>query len=127
MKKKLMIALLIGLLAGCAVQEVKIIRKLIELRKSRKETEKLKRRAEELKGEIELEEIKLQIEAFKKNDALNNEIEKYRRLSKKISESTNAEELNKVLTEAEDDGVIDRPWDGDFNEFMSNPDNTLHF
>ena len=127
MKKKLMIALLIGLLTGCAVQEVKIIRKLIELRKSRKETEKLKRRVEELKEKIELEQIKLQVEALKKNDALKNEIEKYRRLSKKISESTPEEELDKILTKAEDDGVIDRPWEGDFNEFMSNPDNTLHF
>ena len=127
MKKKMLIAALIAFIMGIAVQEVKIISKLIELRKSRKKTEELKKQIEDLKDEIALEKCKQQIEWLKKNDPLKAEIEKYKNLSEQISETKDEEELNEVLIKAEEEGTIHKPWDGDFNEFMSNPNNFLHF
>lgn len=127
MKKKLLIAALIAFIMGAAVQEVKIISKLIELRKSRKKTEELKKQIEDLKDKIALEKCKQQIEWFKKNDPLKAEIEKYKNLSEQISETKDPEELDKVLIKAVEEGVIKEPWDGDFDEFMSNPNNSLHF
>lgn len=127
MKKKLLIAFLAGLLIDLAIQEVRIISKLNKLRKSRKKTEELKKQVEKLKDEIALAKCKQQIEWYKKNDPLKAEIEKYINLSKQISKTKDEEELNKVLEKAVEEGDIQKPWDGDFREFMSNPNNTLHF
>ena len=76
---------------------------------------------------IWLERCKRQIEWLTKDDPLKAEIEKYKNLSEQISETKDAEELDRVLTESVEDGVIKDPWDGDFDEFMSNPNNSLHF
>ena len=127
MKRKLLIALLAGLITGGVIQEVKIIRKLIEERKNIKEIEKQLKDLKELKDKIELERLKKQIEEAKKNDPLKAEMEKYKNLSEQISETKDPEELDKVLIKAVEDGVIKDPWDGDFDEFMSNPNNSLHF
>ena len=109
MKKKMLIVALIVFIMGAAVQEVKIISKLIELRKSRKKTEELKKQIEDLKDKIALEKCKQQIEWFKKNDPLKAEIEKYKNLSEQISETKDEEELNEVLIKAEEEGIIHKP------------------
>lgn len=39
----------------------------------------------------------------------------------------NDDELHDKLIEIFDELGLETPWDGDFDEFMSNPNNQLHF
>lgn len=64
---------------------------------------------------------KIDIEAFRK------ETEKYNRLMTDLTAAKTDMELNKVLLDAFDRLEIKKPWEGDFNEHMSNKNATLIF
>lgn len=127
MKKTIFVVLLAAFMAGIAIQDVKIMRELRKLRKIRKETERLLKEAEELKEKVELEKVKNQIEKAKMNDPFRKELEGLVNVAQKVSTAKTDEELNEVLKDAVDDGVIKKPYEGDFDEFMSNPNNRLDF
>ena len=69
-----------------------------------------------------LDELKkLDIAAYKL------ETEKYNRFMETFSEADTPEELNAVLLNMLDELGIKKPWTGDFDEFMSEPDSVLVF
>lgn len=69
-----------------------------------------------------LEELeKIDIEAFKKETEENNKI------IASFEQATNNEELNKMLLETFDRMGYNKPWQGDFDEHMSNKNATLVF
>lgn len=67
------------------------------------------------------EYAKIDIESFRM------ETEKYRETAIKIGNTENEEELSSVLKKAYISFGIKQPWQGNFNEFMSNRDNQLVF
>lgn len=67
------------------------------------------------------EYAKIDIESFRM------ETEKYRETAIKIGNTANEEELSSVLKKAYVSFGIKQPWQGNFNEFMSNRDNQLVF
>ena len=64
---------------------------------------------------------KIDIEAFKK------ETEEYNKIVASFNQVTNNEELNKMLLETFDRMGYNKPWQGDFDEHMSNKNATLVF
>ena len=64
---------------------------------------------------------KIDIEAFKK------ETEEYNKVIALFDQATNNEELNKMLLETFDRMGYNKPWQGDFDEHMSNKNETLVF
>lgn len=67
----------------------------------------------------ELEEV--DIERFKK------ETEEYSKIVKLISNATSDEELNVILIKIYDDLKIEKPWKGDFDEFIADKNERLVF
>ena len=59
-------------------------------------------------------------------EELNNELRNYDKLINEL-ENKNDEEINKLLLSFYKDNEIPLPWEGDFNEFMSNSKNKLKF
>lgn len=127
MKKSLIIMALGAFITGAMIQEIRIIRRLRKLKKLKKRTKDLKEEAEKLKEMIEMEEIKNQIEKAKMDDPFRKELEGLVNVAQKVTIAKTEEELNEVLEAAVDDGVIKKPYEGDFREFMSNPNNRLDF
>ena len=127
MKKTIFIVLLAAFIAGIAIQDVKIMRELKKLRKTRKETERHLKEAEELKEKVELEKTKNQLEKAKIKDPFTKELNQLIDVARKVSAAKTDEELDDVLDKAVKDGVIKEPYTGDFNEFMRNPNNRLDF
>lgn len=85
-----------------------------------KNIEAFKRINEALLGYLhELESI--DIEAFKK------ETEEYTEIMKVFTTAKTDKELNQILLDTFDKLDIQKPWKGDFDEFMSNRNNTLIF
>ena len=64
---------------------------------------------------------KIDIEAFRR------ETEEYNRLMAEFTAAKTDMELNKVLLDAFDRLTVRKPWEGDFNEHMSNQNATLTF
>ena len=64
---------------------------------------------------------KIDIELFKK------ETEKYNNLVARLENVDSNEDLNKVLIDIYDELEIEKPWQGDFNEHMSNKNARLEF
>lgn len=121
MKKIYIVALLSGIIIGASIGAINDIRKLIETRKETKrkevELEKFKRELKRMNAAMEFERTK---EQYEKTKGLCD-------LADTISESKTEEELADALEEALKNKIITKPWKGDFNEFMSNPNNTLDF
>lgn len=64
---------------------------------------------------------KIDIEAFKR------ETEEYNKMISSFVQTTNNEELNKMLLETFDRMGYNKPWQGDFDEHMSNKNAALIF
>jgi len=64
---------------------------------------------------------RIDIERYKKETA------EYNNVVNAISSAKSSEELNKILLRTFDTLGIDKPWQGDFNEHMSNRNGTLRF
>ena len=64
---------------------------------------------------------KIDIEAFKR------ETQEYNNIMNKFKNTTTNEELNSMLLETFDRMGFNKPWEGDFNEHMSNKNATLIF
>lgn len=60
-------------------------------------------------------------------DSFTAKLERLISASRKVTAAETEEELNNVLDEAVKDGTIEEPYEGDFDEFMSNPNNVLDF
>ena len=56
-----------------------------------------------------------------------NDTERFQNIADKIYMADDDEELDSVLTAAFEALAIPAPWNGDFDEFMGNPNNKLKF
>jgi len=104
-----------------------VIRLKRRLKKIRAETKKKEQELEYWKEMLKMEEIKRQIEEAKENDELAEEFKRLIKTANDVCDAKDDYELNKVLKQAELDGIYKKPWKGDFKEFMANPDNKLDF
>ena len=106
---------------------MKLTRRLKQARAKTKEMKKEVKFWEDKLKEAQLEKVKLQVEAAKKNDVFSDEIRRLIKVGNDICEAKDDIELDKILKQAELDGVFKKPWEGDFEEFMANPGKNLQF
>lgn len=55
------------------------------------------------------------------------ESEAYERFVKQLNSASSPEELNGILLSTYEELGISKPWDGNLDKHMSNPNATLHF
>lgn len=119
--------LIFVILIVIGLETAKAIKAIRRLKKAKARTKQLQEELEYWRTVEQYERIKRELEEAKKNDSFTKELERLIKVGKDICNAKDDYELDKIMKQAELDGVFEKPWDGDFDEFMSNPENQLKF